>query len=289
MEPLVVSTRNKITRQANGILSIPAMTFVDVRDAVEATTLDPPRLTTLMLELPHCEIGGKLTSWADVQKMSEYCRRHKIRFHCDGARIFEATAGYQKTLSELAEPFDSVYFSFYKGLGGMLGAMLLGSKDFCEQARIWLRRFGGNLYTLMPFAVSGWSGYCKNWVGIKSDGCAGYSFVKKRDKLQTIVRLLSSDESIGKVIAFDPQIPFVNMVHCYLKPSVDECDRLRDQIAIDYGIELYVRIRKVTSDDPSFREGFRSKLELSMGEGNGSVATEVFLRGWKVFAAGYHG
>jgi hypothetical protein len=79
------------------------------------------------------------------------------------------------------------------------------------------------------------------------------------------------------------------MVHCYLKPSVDECDRLRDQIAIDYGIELYVRIRKVTSDDPSFREGFRSKLELSMGEGNGSVATEVFLRGWKVFAAGYHG
>jgi len=77
------------------------------------------------------------------------------------------------------------------------------------------------------------------------------------------------------------------MVHCYLKPSVDECDRLRDQIANDYGIELYVRIRKVANDDLCFREGFRSKLELSVGEGNGSVA-KVFLRGWKVFAAGYH-
>lgn len=57
----------------------------------------------------------------------------------------------RKNLSELAKPFHSIYISFYKGLGAISGAMLLGNREFCEEARVWLTRFGGNLYTKMPY------------------------------------------------------------------------------------------------------------------------------------------
>ena len=51
-------------------------------------------ITTVMLELPHRELGGKLTPWDEVEDMSRLCARHDVQFHCDGARIFEASAGY---------------------------------------------------------------------------------------------------------------------------------------------------------------------------------------------------
>lgn len=36
----------------------------------------------------------------------------------------------------------------------MTGAMLVGSGPFVAEARVWLRRFGGNVYTSLPYAVS---------------------------------------------------------------------------------------------------------------------------------------
>ncbi|EED94114.1 predicted protein [Thalassiosira pseudonana CCMP1335] len=51
-------------------------------------------VSTLIVELPHREIGGKLVPWKEVEEMSHLCRGRKIKFHCDGARIFEASAGY---------------------------------------------------------------------------------------------------------------------------------------------------------------------------------------------------
>ena len=72
-------------------------------------------VSTLILELPHRELGGKLTPWDEVLEMSKLCSKHNLAFHCDGARIFEACAGYEhKSLAQTAKPFDSVYVSFYK-------------------------------------------------------------------------------------------------------------------------------------------------------------------------------
>lgn len=40
----------------------------------------------------------------------------------------------------------------------MTGAMLVGSDAFVAEARVWLRRFGGNVYTSLPYALSGLHG-----------------------------------------------------------------------------------------------------------------------------------
>jgi threonine aldolase len=137
-------------------IDVPPMGFRHVQNSLERfksthnISLAGDSLSTLIIELPHREIGGKCTPFEDLLQIRELCHRERVILHCDGARIFEATTGYSKSPADLTSLFDTVYISFYKGLAGASGAMLLGSREFCDEARIWLRRFGGNLYTLLP-------------------------------------------------------------------------------------------------------------------------------------------
>ena len=253
-------------------------------------------ISTVMLELPHRELGGKLTPWKDVLDMQEFLNQRGVAFHCDGARIFEATAGYNKGAAELAEPFDSIYISFYKGLGGLSGAMLMGSKDFCDEARVWLRRFGGNLYTLLPYALSGYVGYRDYWKNPKQQATKTenngalpgmMSFKEKKEKLVRVAEALSLDENFSQVVALEPPVPKVNMVHCYLRPDLKECNKIRNDIAERLGVSLFHRIRSIDKDgvdSVAFNEGFRCKLEVSIGEANGSIPDNIWIQTWSEFS-----
>ena len=73
--------------------------------------------------------------------------------HLDGARLWESQPFYDRPHAEIAALFDSVYVSFYKGLGGIAGAALAGSHDLVAQARRWQARHGGTLFSMLPYAV----------------------------------------------------------------------------------------------------------------------------------------
>ena len=60
--------------------------------------------------------------------------------------------------AEMASLFDSVYVSFYKGLGAPAGSMLLGESDVIDEARLWRKRHGGTLFGLWPYAAAGLAG-----------------------------------------------------------------------------------------------------------------------------------
>ena len=232
-------------------------------------------ISTLMLELPHREIGGKLTPWDEVRGMSTLCKEKGIKFHCDGARIFEASAGYEhETLAETAEPFDSVYISFYKGVGAVSGAMLLGDSAFVEEARVWLRRFGGNLYSVMPYAVSCWDGFRKN--------CGDNVFVERRRKLARVIDMLNVDKNVQSIVQFEPTVPQTSMIHGYLKASLDDCKKALSMVESRTGIRVLTRLSEINDDDASTPFGCR--FEWSMGTSNVLIDDEDFLLGWQEFS-----
>ncbi len=111
-------------------------------------------IAALLLELPQREIGGRLPEWEDLIAQVEWAREREIAVHLDGARLWEAVPYYERSHAEVAALFDSVYVSFYKGLGAMAGAALAGDAELVAEARIWQRRQGGNLVTMHPFVVS---------------------------------------------------------------------------------------------------------------------------------------
>jgi threonine aldolase len=114
----------------------------------------PGRLGAVLVELPLREAGCLLPTWDDLAELSQACRDRGVALHFDGARIWESQPWFGRPLSEIAALADSMYVSFYKGLGGMAGAALLGPADFIAEARLWRRRQGGTVYHLTAEAVS---------------------------------------------------------------------------------------------------------------------------------------
>jgi threonine aldolase len=115
----------------------------------------PERLAALLIELPAREIGGQLPTWDELGKIAGLAHERGVKLHMDGARLWEAREAYApRSLAEVCAHFDSVYVSFYKGVGALAGAMLLGPVDFIAEARVWRRRQGGTLVQLHPLVAS---------------------------------------------------------------------------------------------------------------------------------------
>jgi threonine aldolase len=118
--------------------------------------------SAVLLELPMREIGGQLPSWDDLTAQSEWARQQGVALHLDGARLWQCAVAYDRTLAEIAALFDSVYVSFYKDIGGIAGSVLTGPSEFINESRIWIRRAGGNLYSMFPYILAAKAGMERN-------------------------------------------------------------------------------------------------------------------------------
>jgi threonine aldolase len=112
----------------------------------------------VLLELPQREIGGQLPEWEDLQEQVDWVRGTGAAMHLDGARIWEAAPYYGRTHAEIAGLFDSAYVSLYKGLLGLGGCVLAGPADLVEEARVWRRRHGGDVFQMFPLAAAARAG-----------------------------------------------------------------------------------------------------------------------------------
>src|SRR5580765_7312869 len=75
--------------------------------------------------------------------------------HMDGARIFNAAVALNESVADLTRGCDSVMFTLSKGLGAPAGSILLGTKDFIQEARIWRKRLGGGMRQIGILAAAG--------------------------------------------------------------------------------------------------------------------------------------
>ena len=88
-------------------------TYEDVEAAVMEHTPD-----VVVLELPQRMNGGGVISLEYLRNVSKLCKEKGVKLHCDGARLFEVQPYYDISAEEIGSLFDSVYLSFYKGIGG---------------------------------------------------------------------------------------------------------------------------------------------------------------------------
>ncbi len=111
-------------------------------------------VAALLLELPQRDLGGALPPWDDLVAQTSWARDRGAAVHLDGARLWEACAGYDRSPAEVTALFDTVYVSFYKGVGALPGCCVAGSATDVAQVREWRGRLGGTLFAMWPAASS---------------------------------------------------------------------------------------------------------------------------------------
>ena len=110
-------------------------------------------LAAVLLEVPLRDAGCLLPDWDDLVALTTKAHELGVAVHIDGARIWESQPFYDRPLDAITALADSVYVSFYKGLGGLAGACLAADEDVVDEARRWRKRMGGTLFHLTPYAV----------------------------------------------------------------------------------------------------------------------------------------
>jgi threonine aldolase len=88
-----------------------------------------------------------------LAEVVDFARRHDLRLHLDGARIFIVAAFAGQDVKSFAAPFDTVYVSLYKYFGCPFGAILAGPAALLDGLHHERRRHGGGLYQMWPLAL----------------------------------------------------------------------------------------------------------------------------------------
>jgi len=224
-------------------------------------TVNEP-LAALLIELPQRRIGGLLPEWEELLAIREWTDEHSVFMHLDGARLWESQPYYNKSYSEIGELFDSVYVSFYKGLGGMSGAMLAGDESFIKETKIWQRRHGGNLYKQFPFVVH-----------------AKYVFENRLSKMQVyhekaieLAAVLSEFENI----TLKPNLPQANMFHLFIKGDLKMLLEARDRVAQEQKIWLFNGL--VPTQIPNYYNS-----EIAIGDAGMDITANELRAAFEIF------
>lgn len=206
-------------------------------------------LACLLVELPMREIGGQLPSWDELSQLQALAAERGLPLHLDGARLWQCRSFYeQRSFAEIVVGFASVYVSFYKDIGGLSGAMLAGDADFIAQARLWLRRMGGNLVQQTAPAASALM-RLEQRLAVQ-DAC-----------YQRTLNLVEGPQGLNSIagLRLNPARPHTSMLHLHFDAAADAINDARDALAQAEGCWLIGNAR--LSEVPGW-----SYAELTVGE-----------------------
>lgn len=121
------------------------LTATQVEQAIQPIDVHKPISRLVSLENTANRGGGSCYDWADIEAISAVCKTHKLAFHLDGARLFNALVAKNQNALQYGELFDTISICLSKGLGAPVGSLLLGNKAFIQKARRWRKVFGGGM------------------------------------------------------------------------------------------------------------------------------------------------
>ncbi|UFH34364.1 threonine aldolase family protein [Flavobacterium acetivorans] len=99
--------------------------------------------------------GGACYELEDLQKIKEVCVANNLKFHMDGARIWNALVAKKQNPKSFGEIFDTISVCFSKGLGAPIGSMLLGDKKTIHRALRIRKILGGGMRQVGYLAAAG--------------------------------------------------------------------------------------------------------------------------------------
>jgi threonine aldolase len=149
--------------------------------------------------------GGSCYEFTEVKNIRKVCEENDLKFHLDGARLFNALVEKNETAKQYGEVFDSISVCLSKGLGCPVGSLLLGKRDYIKKAKRVRKVFGGGMRQAGFLAAAGIYALQNNIARLREDharakqiGCSlqKKSFVKMVLPVETNIIIMEIDNSI---------------------------------------------------------------------------------------------
>lgn len=115
----------------------------DIADAIRPGDPHYPRTRLVILENTHNRGGGTIWPLDRFAAVTTEARRHGLRVHLDGARLFNACVATLTRPTEYTRHVDTVSVCFSKGLGAPAGSAVAGTREMVARVRRFRKMFGG--------------------------------------------------------------------------------------------------------------------------------------------------
>lgn len=99
--------------------------------------------------------GGACYEIDDLKRIKEVCVANNLKFHLDGARIWNALIAKKQNPKSFGEIFDTISVCLSKGLGAPIGSVLLGDKATIHRALRIRKILGGGMRQVGYLAAAG--------------------------------------------------------------------------------------------------------------------------------------
>lgn len=114
-----------------------------------------PRSKVLEIENTHNRAGGTVYSRKQIAKLKNVADEFNLKFHLDGARLWNASVASGVPLNDYCSFFDSVSVCLSKGLGAPVGSVIAGSSEFITEAFRVRKGWGGGMRQVGILAAAG--------------------------------------------------------------------------------------------------------------------------------------
>ena len=147
---IIAGAHVKEVRSHKGELDISEIESKITKEYFGITT---PLTSVLWHETLHS--NGRAISIQNIIDVSSLAKKHNLKFHIDGSRIFNAASYLKCDPKEISKHADTVNICLSKGLCSPVGSLLVGSEQIIEEARRKRKVLGGGLRQVGVLAAPG--------------------------------------------------------------------------------------------------------------------------------------
>jgi len=233
----IAGVQPRLLKGARGILD---------PETIKASIVHPEnpyaRTSLIVLENTSNFGGGTIYPKETLDTIFAVAAASNLPVQIDGARIWNAIVASDSDPTQLIQPGGSMSVCFSKGLGAPMGAMLLGSSDFVNEARRIQSMLGGVMRQVGFMAAAALYGFRHNMVRLEEDH-ANCSFM--------------ANQLAGlSALQIDLKAVQTNILYFDVKAGTQRAARLVEELA-EHGIgalDVGSLVRLVTSKNVSRKD-----------------------------------
>lgn len=171
-----------------------------------------PLTTMVSIENTTNKGGGACYDLDELKKIKQVCVENNLKYHLDGARLWNAMIAKKQHPKQFGELFDTISVCFSKGLGCPVGSVLVSDKATINRALRIRKIFGGNMRQSGYLAAAGIYALKNNINRLADDHKRAkelaivlnkLNWVKKIEPVETNIVIFYTDERVSEKIIIE--------------------------------------------------------------------------------------